>query len=228
MFVWFPAPLAFAPEDIPAKPTKNALWFESMIGGGPVFEENEYDRREAASFSAFLSKNALGLESVDAGKRQMWSYAKHARWFPNRSTSLPRFSRAASDWWRNEVEALGLAGHEEPDLSPETPLPLIAGDWVQPDCSVTPLRTVADVVEEGRRMRHCLATRVWDAHRGEAFFFSAVVAGERLTVEVGPSGGEFHLAGLAGPRNRPPTERARAAIADWVGELSAGSAARLR
>ncbi|MCC6334331.1 MAG: hypothetical protein IT380_10130 [Myxococcales bacterium] len=227
MFVWFPAPLAFAPEDIPSRLTKNALWFENMIGGGPVFEETEYDLPEACSFSAFLSKNALQLESVGVGKRQMWSYAKNARWYPSRSTSLRRFAREVAEWWNTEVEPLGGDVLEEPELQPDTPLPQIAGAWVRPDCSVLPLKTVADIVKEGHQMRHCLATRVWDAHRGDAFFFSAVVGGERLTVEVGP-GGNFQLAGIAGVRNRPPTERARAAIADWVGELSTGSAARLR
>lgn len=216
MFLWFPAPLAFAPEDIPATPTKNALWFENMIDGGPVFEESEYELREARSFSAFLSKNALLLESAGVGKHRMWSYARHSRWFPTRSTSLRRFAREATEWWDFEIRPFA----DDAELQPGTPLPQIAGDWVQPDCSIHPLRTVADVVNEGREMRHCLATRVWDAHRGESFFFSAVVGSERLTVEVRRWGATFGLAGLAGVRNREPTEPARGAIAEWVTRLN--------
>jgi hypothetical protein len=60
------------------------------------------------------------------------------------------------------------------------------------------LATVGDIVEEGRRMRHCIATHIPLAVTGQSFLFHVEYRGEEASIEVGADG---QIVQTAGPGN---------------------------
>jgi hypothetical protein len=74
---------------------------------------------------------------------------------------------------------------------------------------------VGDLIAEGREMRHCVASYVGAVLSGAVAIYSAMVDGERLTVELRARGGEWRIGQVAGATNRPPTAAEMLALRRW-------------
>ena len=74
--------------------------------------------------------------------------------------------------------------------TPPIPLPEVEG--------IRFLATVADAVNEGEQMEHCIASYCEDAVEGRCYLFHADYQGEQASVEVSPSGKVIQA---RGPRN---------------------------
>jgi hypothetical protein len=93
------------------------------------------------------------------------------------------------DPWLHEVVD-GAGGLDAPTVLPPIGLPT--------DDGVRFLATIADVVDEGRRMRHCIASYAADAVAGRSFLFHVEHGGEQASIEVTRDG---RIGQAAGPRN---------------------------
>lgn len=102
-------------------------------------------------------------------------------------------SRLGRAGWR---PALDL---DAPTASPPLPPPDVAG--------LRFLATVGEVVDEGRRMQHCIGVYAARALRGDCFLFHAEHDGASASIEVGAEG---RVRQAAGPENR------RNAACDWA------------
>jgi len=101
-----------------------------------------------------------------------------------------RWHRRAHERERLERQIDRLGGYDQPAVPPPIPLPAVPG--------VTFLGTVGEIVEEGVRMCHCIATRAEDALHGRCYLFHIEHQGERASVEVSPQG---KIAEAQGPHN---------------------------
>jgi hypothetical protein len=101
-----------------------------------------------------------------------------------------RWHRQVHERERLEERIAELGGCDQPAIPPPIPLPAVPG--------VTFLGTVGEIVEEGTRMRHCIATRAEDALHGRCYLFHIDHQGERASVEVSPEG---RIAEAQGPHN---------------------------
>lgn len=101
-----------------------------------------------------------------------------------------RWHRQAHERKRLEDLARQYGGPNRRTVRPPIPLPTLPG--------VTFLHTVGDVVEEGARMKHCIATHLPEAIRGRCFLFHVDYHGERASIEVSAAG---DITGAAGPHN---------------------------
>lgn len=138
---------------------------------------------------------------------------------PQGSTRLDHAARHAVRWHRmlhRHLRAVAagipfpLAGEhppETPTARPPVPLPAAAG--------VQFLDTVGAVIEESRRMQHCIALYADCAVAGRCYLFHVEHAGESASIEVGADG---TLQQAAGPRNRRnrATEWGRRELARWA------------
>ena len=101
-----------------------------------------------------------------------------------------RWHRRAHERQRLEEFVAWMGGPDRPTARPPIPLPAVPG--------VTFLATVGEVVEEGARMKHCIATHAPEAIKGRCFLFHVDYQGERASVEVSPEG---EITDAEGPRN---------------------------
>ena len=101
-----------------------------------------------------------------------------------------RWHRQAHERQRLERQVIRLGGYDQPAVPPPIPLPSVPG--------VTFLGTVGEIVEEGARMGHCIATRAADALRGRCYLFHIEHHGQRASVEVSAQG---EIVDAQGPNN---------------------------
>jgi hypothetical protein len=101
-----------------------------------------------------------------------------------------RWHRRAHERRRLEEFVAEMGGHDRPTTRPPIALPAVPG--------ITFLATVGDVVEEGTRMKHCIATRTPEAIKGRCFLFHVDYQGEQASVEVSADG---EITDAEGPRN---------------------------
>jgi len=83
---------------------------------------------------------------------------------------------------------------------------------------ITPLLTPADLVIEGEKMHHCVASYDDSVHEGMSWIYHVEVDGEHATLELereGP-GREWQLGQLRGPCNAPPSEELWAEVKRWL------------
>jgi len=99
-----------------------------------------------------------------------------------------------------------------PTKLPPIPLPTVEG--------VQFLQTVGDVLEEGKRMNHCIASYADRAVTGHCFLFHVDHEGECASVEVDLRGG---VRQACGPSNRPnrATEYAARLLKHWGRDIKA-------
>jgi hypothetical protein len=109
---------------------------------------------------------------------------------PGLADRVIRWHQRAHERERLERRIDRLGGHNQAAVRPPIPLPAVPG--------VTFLGTVGEIVEEGARMHHCIATRAEDALHGRCYLFHIDHQGERASIEVSPEGG---ITQAQGPHN---------------------------
>lgn len=83
-----------------------------------------------------------------------------------------------------------------------------------------PLTTVRELLDEGRRMHHCVGAGVNRAMSGQRAFFRAVVDTQPVTIEVGRAGERWYLIEASEFANRRPS--GLLTIHRWVDTLRRG------
>jgi hypothetical protein len=101
-------------------------------------------------------------------------------------------------WHRDEQEqlvekTLEKLGGDRATIKPPVPLPR------QRD--ITFIHTIGDLVDEGTRMGHCLASYAGHAVNGRSYFFHIVHNGEHATIEVNHGGQVTQAYGPSNKRN---------------------------
>ncbi len=91
-----------------------------------------------------------------------------------------RWHRRARERQRLEDLVPRLDGDDQPTARPPIPLPAVPG--------IGFLATVGDVVEEGARMKHCIATRALEAIKRCCFLFRVEHRGQQASVEISAEG----------------------------------------
>jgi hypothetical protein len=124
------------------------------------------------------------------------------------------------------VRGLRRSGGLDPALRALTLPP-----WPHPgvetgDLRVTPLATVAEVAEEGRRMEHCVASLCPRALAAEVFLFAVRAGAARLTVALTRrTAGGYELEEVRGPRDRRATARELEIVGRWLAIVNERDAA---
>ena len=81
---------------------------------------------------------------------------------------------------------------------------------------ITPLRRMAQLVEEGKAQRNCVATYGRRVARREAYVYR-VMGPERATLAIAPdSDGKWRAEQIALKRNKGVSKKTRLAVAQWL------------
>jgi hypothetical protein len=242
--LWLPPPLAFAPEDIPARKLENARWFRVMKCFPPLLVSHEGLLLEyGRNICLFLSRHALLLH-----KREDLGHSDHSRisslldyvraindW-PRRSSSATRLFEAAETWHRQieQVQLMAdagrmvgqsLVGADGKTLPlPEPPCP----GWRSGDDHIVPLHTVEEVLAEGAHMHNCVASHIPQVLANTAALYHGEITGKPLTIQIAPAISGYRVVEAKTFANDEPTAAQmrvlREFIAHFRGGLLAGGA----
>lgn len=158
----------------------------------------------------------LGAPLRPASTRDICDFFRFVHHFPEAHTGgIVGLAEKAIHWHRmvlvdpRTVKIESLL-RQKPTARPAIPLPDLPG--------VRFLETAGDVIVEGARMRHCLASYVGKAAMGGCFLFHVDYGGEQATVEVTPDG---RVLQSKGPGNRPnrACQWGRRVLAAWGRQL---------
>ncbi|MSP16994.1 MAG: hypothetical protein EXR73_10345 [Myxococcales bacterium] len=236
--LFLPPPLDFAPEDIPRTPLANARWYRVMKSGRATLLENAGAPGRGFPLSRYLSRHALALYQL-AGRRRLrqtlfnlLDYVIASGRVPSRMTDPARLLTESSEWHERigvvqnvaELAALVARDASQPALAnlvlPPPPFPA----WSDADAEVAvrPVDSVAALVAEGLRMRHCVASYAPRVAAGSSAIYSITVADKPLTAELRRDfAGAWQLGQLYGQKNRRPTQRERSALRPWLATVAA-------
>ena len=81
---------------------------------------------------------------------------------------------------------------------------------------ISPILNVADLCEEAREQRNCVASLAWDV-TDRSLFVYRMHKPERATVALRQDSGVWTLSEVAAAGNRPVSSEAHAAIGEWLG-----------
>jgi len=245
MKIWQPPPLGFVPEDIPKAVRANAAWFRAAKSHaamlGRVREISPGDGRRLARFA---SKHAAELAAAARARGlrvshmtgEIVDYCRAEGRYPDRASSAEKILTASSRWHREVAVAEDLARtlgwNELWGDQPALDTPLLPPPWSGKDGASAPpglvVEQIADLrglVDEGRRMQHCVASRAGSAMEGGSWFFSARFKGEPLTIEVRGSPGRWRVAELRRFANGRPSNAEHRAVSAWLASNTVDSAA---
>lgn len=90
---------------------------------------------------------------------------------------------------------------------------------------IVAIRTVHQLLEEGREMRHCVGSYVWRCLEGACFIYR-VIAPARATLELRVVEGRPRLVQLRGPGNADPPEACWNDVRSWMQSAAASTEAR--
>jgi hypothetical protein len=163
--------------DLHASRRQRRSWFETMIEWGRLASQLG-DRDRGIQLGSFISKYAVALgesQGTTLGEILDW-VTRSGALVPTRSSSFERVRRDIDAWHASLYEI---------ECDPATPLARPpTTQRVVPELVIEPLLTVGDLVDEGRQMRHCVASFAPDAISGWISVFRATVCGTRVTVAV--------------------------------------------
>ena len=117
------------------------------------------------------------------------------------------------------------ASLDVPLIPPPWPTTLETGAQGKRALVIDPIATLGELIEEGQRMQHCVASRLYDALEGSAWFFSASVGKTRLTVEVRAGSNGWRISEMRRFANRSPTRAEYAAVEAWLDAVTQVGAA---
>lgn len=236
--LWYPSPVAFSPEDIPADPQDNAAWFAAVIWHDhDAVERKGGVSRRSRGMAAFVSRNALASKLADLRRGGAWrprsilSYAAATGDYPRRQTPVSPYVGKVEAWHRKiekvvragpGMQRVGrpLVGNDVRDRPlPRSPCP----GWRTGDDRVVPIRTVAELVAESMRMRNHAAGFIDEALAGLVAVYHADVAGKGLTVRVTPEGRGYRLEYVIGFDDAKPTRAQNRVLHEFAAHLRVGA-----
>jgi len=238
LLLWLPPPIAFAPEDIPARKLDNARWFRVMKRFPSLMAgHQELLMQHGRNLSLFLSQHALLLHKrgdlgySDHGRiSALLDYARAMNARPRRSASPARYFAAAEAWHRRIEQVRDLV-----TVAADVGQPIVDADgnalpFPEPTCpgwhsgedEIVPLRTAEEVLAEGTCMHNCVASRIGEALTGRAFLYHGEVAGKPLTIlfEAGDTG--YRLVEAKTSANSEPRPAQKRVLAEFVAHLRVG------
>jgi len=227
--LWLPPPVAFLPEDVPAKAQANARWFRTMKGSDVCLHAQppEAVRR---GLSAFLSANSEALRRVYRPARLLMPFLAAGPRVLARRSSVPgvledqRRWQATRDAARLVAHAVGIAS-DRVIAGPTTDVALPPGPpgMVGKNVVIRQIATVRELSRFGARIRNCLGNPqmgyLVDALKGRSAIYEARIAGAPLAVRLVLDGGCFSISGAAGLANREPTSEEMRVLRRWVDGL---------
>lgn len=93
-------------------------------------------------------------------------------------------ARRSQEWHRDNYRL-----PDDATLGADARLPLLTLDYeALAELGIEPLQTVGEVVQEGDRMHHCVASYARRAHEGHSFLFHVEHEKHKATVELSPDG----------------------------------------
>lgn len=235
--VWRRAPAAVAPRDllvqyppgvsgsdIPSSPTNREDWYRLLGAFAERADRLQLPARAQKRLAGFLSKNASALAAAAAQEKvslaglvgEIVDYARRSgRPPPCRRTPSARLLHDLEEWhldcWSgglSEIETL---------VFPEPP----RGKLTIPCLEITPIQSPTELIAEGRRMRHCIASFGWQVAQGELAVYHVTFGDEPLTLAISrhPACG-WRMQELSGFGNGPASGEARLAVYQWVRALN--------
>jgi hypothetical protein len=220
-----PPPLAFAPEDIPSTVRANAHWYRVMKGAGVTLVKHPSAPAEIdLALSSFASRQATKIEvthrrEVPETMRMLALFCHATRRRPSRNTEPGRLIEQAKIWTAKLTRiARQRAGTRTPPHEiVSVGLPVDdALAWDSTPLSVTPLRTVGELLEEGEKMANCVANRAGAALGRACVLCHATIHGRPHTLELRRARSGWSLTDLRGFANELPTREAVQALHPWL------------
>ncbi len=236
--LWLPPPLAFAPEDIPARKLENARWFRVMKCFPPLLVSYEGLPLEyGRNICLFLSRHALLLHKrEDLGHSDhsrissLLDYARAINNWPRRTSSATRFFEAAETWHRQieQVQLMedagrmvgqSLVGADGKTLPfPEPPCP----GWRSGDDHIVPLHTAEEVLAEGAQMHNCVASHIPQVLANTAALYHGEIAGKPLTIQIAPAISGFRVVEAKTFANDEPTAAQMRVLREFIAHFRGG------
>ncbi len=237
-FLVTPPPLSTVPEDIPAQVYANAAWYAVMKGSLFTVIVREPNGEAAAhALCRFASVHARELRraadgSVTRTMHVLLDYMLATRRFPARNTDPLALLEESRRWHdqiaaaRDAADVLRLAPAAAAALQdrdtdfalPEAPMASAS----KTELELRPISTFKQLIDCGRTMRHCVASRIGDLIRERAYIYDATCMETRLTVEVRRRpDGLLELGEVRGFANRDPTFPQVRVLRDWIESIAA-------
>jgi hypothetical protein len=110
-------------------------------------------------------------------------------------------------------QVLERLGADTPTARPPVPLPDLPG--------IRFLGNVGEVVEEGRRMRHCIASYAASACAGDSYLFHIDHEGDACSLEVGRLGIVHQAQGPRNTKNKATAHGVRV-LSCWANQFRSG------
>lgn len=236
--VWLPPPVWICPEDVPRKVLENARWFKVMKSSHKLISTEEGTRGLIRiGFASALSKNhqvmvhwkGRRLKASTAGNKisQAYDYLDAESQIPTRKSNVVKIFEASEQWHKRiqEVRTLNdlraqLNGKFHTDE--HTPFPVCVLPTRSLGFEINRIGNALELIDEGRQMKHCVASRISNAISGNYTYASALIAGRRLTLEIeirysGPN----EIIGVVlkevkGKANRSPLPEEMMALREWL------------
>jgi hypothetical protein len=230
-----PLPEGVNVDDLPTTLWRQRRWLTVLRHRGlRACELNKLSDPQRRGVGAFFSRHAVRLHALaqrlyadGRGRtasddlilanllRRLLPYVEQAGRVPGAQSNPDRWVRDSSRW--HERMQWG-----ETALPVGAELPRLARThWCEPRLEIRQLVTRDEIVEEGVRMRHCVAAMADQALESPIYYFHVVCEGAELTLSVVRLAGDrgYDLAELRGPHNRPATAAQQRAVESWVARL---------
>lgn len=137
--------------------------------------------------------------------------ARMQRLLPEERLRHPRSSYEVTVWHDDLVDRLNERRHHAGSVFPAPPIP---GSE-----NIVPLTTPGQLADEGRTMRHCVASYVDDVVEGRCFIYR-VLAPERATVSLAPGHHGWRIDEAKGFANKAIRRETWAALEEWLNRPS--------
>lgn len=229
-YLWLPPPIAYAPEEIPRATRANAAWFRvTKCHSITLCADDEPDAALRRAISSFASAHAPAIWSLRRRSlriadeiAELRDYLDATETIPSRRTD-PEGLLAASRLWHADMQAVVDEDDQNGALDfalldktfPDPPL----SAWSSLGVEVWPVTHAQELVAEGQRMKHCVASRLREVLAGRSAIYHAEVNGRSLTIEVLRRADSLVLGDMRGIANRVPSKMERKALSPWLHAL---------
>ena len=222
--LWRRVPGCVVPEDIPGEQDGNRGWFLATSGFWLDRARERLSPVQLNGLIGFLSRNwrwAGEGKNADAQDRAVFmdhlvDYLANTGRAPDRRCSPRRLMERVDRW---EYNLMRHPQYYDPSVRLETHG---LGLWEGEQGKMGVISTVGELVEESRRMGHCVSAYAEEGVMGRAIFFHGDLNGEAVTVQLEPREDDrrFHLVETAGSQNRHISPEGKAIMWRWLAELN--------
>ena len=206
-----PPPIVVVPEDIPRERFANARWYRTMKSKAITIVKEEGQEKIQRRLCSFLSKHPRFQPKTVDRVGEAYEFLK-ARGKILSCSSDPVFLKKESRRFSKfpRFEALSKIKMENPIAAYESS-----------EIKITPIRDALAQFQLGERLSNCLQTLGSDCAVRNVFYFSVVIHGEELALEILKSDEGYTVNQFAGRFNRKATADERKILDIWF-ELGKG------